>query len=431
MGFITKIKNLFVKKITTADVDDSRLISLLQKKGIKFGTTLEVKPNTVAVFVAKGKVADVFNEGVHKLELGYLPLLSRTLKLAKPDKKGRLPNKFDAELYLINLKQFEKQNFYSFNSVYIKDKKYKNVHVRLNGVFDFEIFGPIEFLEAMLTQYGILKDKIAKTEISNWVAELAVKKVQKNKPGVEQLHARASECFDGLLDYVNKELFDCGIKVLKIDVAETVFPKKVFKSVELEYTELNNASNASNNDVRQPEQNNVLNGSQNSFENNNQQNILTDNTQQAVLPNAGQQTVLTNDYQQQALPNNNQNFNQNNYQNVFAGNNQQNAVAETQYNNTPQTQQYEVGGYKQNDFTNTNNQTPDYLSSDYNTDIYANQIDDYADNQYLNHGGAQTVCGAEEEQPEIINTIGYKKCLNCGAFNSVKSEHCFNCKCKI
>ena len=329
MGLIEKIKNKFNKKIDTSNFSNDNLISIVLDQSIKFGRTLEVKPGFVAVFVAKGKVADAFSEGSYRLEVGNIPILSRILKLTKPNKRGNLPNKFKAELYLVNLKQFENLQFKSFNTVYLKDKNFKNLSVKLEGKFSCEIFNPVEFIESMLTQYGLIKDSIAKTELSSWVAELTVKKVQKNKPSVDQLYARATECFNGLIDFLNKELFDCGVKILSLDVTKTIFPKKIYKSVNLDYTEM---------EVKKSDE---------TIEN---VDFKSTNTKSNIL--ISEQTE------------NNDSKNQNNITETV--------IIEQNPNNT-----------------------------------------------------------TEVENTEIIKTIDYKKCLNCGAYNSLNSEHCFNCKKKF
>ena len=358
MGLISKIKKLFSNKIDTSDVTDNQLISLVSNQAIKFGKKLEVPQNFVAVFVAKGKVADVFNEGSYRLEVGCLPILSRILKLTKPDRRGNLPNKFSAQLYLINLKPFLEQKFASFNSVLIKDKKYKNLKVRLEGKFDFQIINSVDFVEAMLTQYGLIKESIARREISCWVAELTIKKVQKNKPGVEDLHARATKCFEGVIDYVNKELFDCGVKITSTEITNTIFPKKIFKSVKLDYTELTQ---------NQPAQ-----------------------TVEALNYNADEKTKAIS------------NINENLLESTTTSKDNLNNVENIETNDEIK------------DIDNQNNVNNENIQIDVdNENCQTNNLNENA------------------PEPDIVNTVGYKVCLNCGAYNSVKSEHCFKCKSKI
>lgn len=244
MKFFDKIKNLFRRDINGNGIGGNDLVYIAKNNAkVKFGQKLDVANNCVAMLVAKNKVADVFTEGSYRLDTNNMPLLSRILKLTKPNKKGELPNSFKVDIYYINLKQFEHLPFSSLDYVVAKGKNYKNVKVGLSGNFDFCVFNAVDFMEAMFTQYGLVTDKMAKYEISQLVGTLAVRKVQKNKPNIEDLYGRASNCFEGLADYVSKELFDCGIRVSRIEVTETKFPKKIYKNVSLDYDEVKQSTN--------------------------------------------------------------------------------------------------------------------------------------------------------------------------------------------
>lgn len=244
MKFFDKIKNLFKRDIDGSGIGENDLVYIAKNNAkVKFGQKLDVGKNCVAMLVAKNKVADVFTEGSYRLDTNNMPLLSRILKLTKPNKKGELPNSFKIDIYYINLKQFEHLSFSSLDYVVAKGKNYKNVKVGLSGDFDFCVFNAVDFMEAMFTQYGLVTDKMAKYEISQLVGTLAVRKVQKNKPNIEDLYGRASNCFEGLADYVSKELFDCGIRVSRIEVTETKFPKKIYKNVSLDYDEVKQPTN--------------------------------------------------------------------------------------------------------------------------------------------------------------------------------------------
>lgn len=256
MGLFSKIKNMFGGSITGTGKQEYLVEVVKDNATIKLGKNLTVEPNFVAVLVTKGKTADVFVEGTYRLETTTMPILTRIAKLTKPNKKGVLPSKFKADIYFVNLKQFENIPFYSADPVIAKGKDYKDVRVDMVGEFGFEISSPVDFIEALATQYGLIKNDIAIKELSNWVANLAVKKVQKNKPNIELLHDRSSECFEGLIDYVNKELSDCGVKINNIQVTKTIFPKKIYKNVKLDAKEVfDNKSQQNKNDYLQ--QNNV------------------------------------------------------------------------------------------------------------------------------------------------------------------------------
>lgn len=239
MSIWSKIKSWFNKKIDASGVPQNNLITLVSSKPQKFGKQLEVPDGYVAIMTYKGKVADAFVEGCYRLEIGAMPILSRISKLQKPDKKGNLPTKFCADIYFVSTRVFENRNFASNYGVKIKNKQYKTFWAKLYGQFSFQVVNVVSFMEAMLTQYGVVNNGVALDELGFWVGNLVDKKVQKNKPDAQMLFERASVCFQGLVDYVNEQLFDCGVKLSCINILQTKFPKRIYKLAKLDFAENN------------------------------------------------------------------------------------------------------------------------------------------------------------------------------------------------
>ena len=123
MGFIKK--NL-LKVIEWKDDTKNTVVyrfPLEDRYEIMTGSTLVVRESQVAIFVYKGKVADVFEPGTYKLSTENLPFITKLLSL---------PTGFEspikAEVYYVNTKQFNfctrqinvcRNYFHTFhNSVY-------------------------------------------------------------------------------------------------------------------------------------------------------------------------------------------------------------------------------------------------------------------------------------------------------------------------
>ena len=237
MKFFSWIKNLFKKGIRTSDADEKKLITLAKSGKIKFGTPLEVKPDFIAVLCYHNVVCDIFEEGKYRLETNIMPMLTRMQKLTRQNRRGDLPKFFKADIYYVNKRDFENFKFYSYDKVVVKDKQYKNFSARLCGTFSFHIKSPIDFLESLFTEYGLVDDDIAKREVESWIGTLATRVVQKNKPNPQALFERDTECFEGLFDGVDKGLYDCGVSLLSIEIDDVKFPKNVFKKTKFSYQE--------------------------------------------------------------------------------------------------------------------------------------------------------------------------------------------------
>ena len=234
MGFFSWFKNLFSKTIHGSK-SGRELVYLATKSTIKIGQDIEVKPGYTGVVVAKGVVCDVFPEGRHRLEPKELPLASRKLKLTRQSRKGELPDRFKADIYFVNLGEFT-GNFKSKDFVKSNGDGYKKLKSKLSGEYIFSVVNPIDFLEALLTQTGVIVDDIAQDEISEWVATLCVKCVQKNRPTVEDIFKLNRNCFVGLKEKINSELYDCGIRIEDVVITKSLFERKVQKDLIIKYS---------------------------------------------------------------------------------------------------------------------------------------------------------------------------------------------------
>ncbi len=382
--------SIFKKKISIGNIDSKNLVVLRSGKKLKFGTNLDVPDGFVAALVYRNKIADTFTAGRYRLDTNNMPLLTRMEKLSKPNKKGNLKKFFKADIYYINLKSFEGGSFESFEGIVVKDKVYKNVTCKLCGKFSYEVFSPVDFMEGMFMRYGILRDGVAKNEISCWVAELSTKFVQKQKLNVLQLYSKDSICIENLQDQLNKELYDVGLKIKSIEITQVKFPKKIYKKITLSPDELmqkpKNVYVGEQHDLENP----VRDAQFKNFENQSNEvylqeaNAVEDDmtSKTLVVDSQGKSDVET------GLPTNL------NYS----------AYGKTQ-SQTDNGYVGEVFGDDDTTQTNTDNSQTE-VQSDFEEMKYANQ----------------------KIKPEVVQkTLEYKKCSNCGAYNSKSAETCFSC----
>ena len=80
MGFI---KNNLLKAIEWQDPSKNTILYKFPMDGrtIQFGSKLTVRDSQVAIFMNKGKIADVFGPGMHTLKTSNLPILTQLLAL--------------------------------------------------------------------------------------------------------------------------------------------------------------------------------------------------------------------------------------------------------------------------------------------------------------------------------------------------------------
>lgn len=376
MGIISWFKNLFKKGISLAEVNEKQLVALVKDNAkIKFGTTIDVKPNFLAVLVYKNKIMDTFAQGRYRLDIPTMPLLSRYQKLTKPNKKGDLPKKFKVDVYFVNLKAFE--NFaFADCIVHIKNKVYKNLNVFVDGKYSFQVTSPIDFLEALFTQYGVVNNGIARAELTDWICQLVSKRLEKKQPTVEMLYKMDPSCFDGLPDYVNKEIADCGIKLSALNITNVKFPKKIYKRISINQDKLE---------------------------------------QQEIPQYTGEMLIMDNQVQKAQ-------------QSDFAND----------MNNVYKDQAEKIEQDMQSKYYVTNSQGVDYADAGNmqaeSSDEISQNISNNKVMQDVSFVDGEIVAKQPEpdkEEPVVQKVFEYKKCSVCGALNAKDSEICFACKNKI
>ncbi len=116
----------------------------MEGREINFGSQLTVREGQVAVFVVKGKVADVFQPGKHTLTVNNLPIISKLLALPFGFKQP-----FTAEIYFINTKQYANQKWGTANPITMRDKEFGVVRIRAYGKYSFKVNDPVVFLKEL------------------------------------------------------------------------------------------------------------------------------------------------------------------------------------------------------------------------------------------------------------------------------------------
>ncbi len=246
MGLLYKIKKFFGRTIDLENKDEVRLVSMAKKSGnIPLNSILSVKQNFAAVIVVKDKISDVFFEGQYKLTPTSLPVTNRLLNLSRVKKNGGNIKRFKGYVYYVNLNQFDMVNYFCESPLFVKSKNFLGVDVKIGGNFGFKIFDAVSFLGALFTQYAFLRGDLALEQLKIWVGQNANKKIEKNKPTVEEINERDNKCFVGLVDYLNARLSSIGVRISAFEVTKTVLPKNIYKKVKLSFKEMSEKANES------------------------------------------------------------------------------------------------------------------------------------------------------------------------------------------
>ena len=104
------------------------------KDQINRGSALTVRESQVAVFMDKGRLADVFLPGFYKLDTNNLPILTKLLSW-----KYGFDTPFKSDIFYVSTRQFVNQKWGTMNPILLYDPDFGNIQVRGYGTFSFKV----------------------------------------------------------------------------------------------------------------------------------------------------------------------------------------------------------------------------------------------------------------------------------------------------
>jgi len=114
----------------------------VKKDQINKGSALTVRESQVAIFVDKGRLADVFLPGFYKLDTQNLPILTKLMSW-----KYGFETPFKSDIYFVNTKQFTNQKWGTVNPILVRDKDYGAVRIRGFGNYSFKVDDAYVFMQ--------------------------------------------------------------------------------------------------------------------------------------------------------------------------------------------------------------------------------------------------------------------------------------------
>ena len=176
MGFVDKLRGELVDIIECVDDNRNTLVWRFPRYNnqIKSGARLIVRPGQSALFVDRGKIADVFGPGTYELSTPNIPVLS-TLQ----GWKHGFESPFKAEVYFVTTRQITELKWGTPNPVILRDPEYGPLRVRAFGTYTLRANKPQALLAELVGTEGsfqadeidVLLRSIIATEFAGIVAK--------------------------------------------------------------------------------------------------------------------------------------------------------------------------------------------------------------------------------------------------------------------
>lgn len=230
MGLGDFIKSQFIDVIEFVDNSQTKLlVKKFTRLGneVKQGAELIVRNGQVAVFVHRGRIADVFGPGNYSLNTGNLPVLA-TLKA--------LPYLFNSpiksDLYFINTTQFINNSWGTQNPILKRDSEMGMVRINASGKFAFCITNPRCFMNEVFGARNLNMSYDIIQYLISFVGESIAQCLGECDKSILDLATDYRKLSSMVLPYVNEKAQLLGISIVQITVENISLPKEVEKLID-------------------------------------------------------------------------------------------------------------------------------------------------------------------------------------------------------
>jgi membrane protease subunit (stomatin/prohibitin family) len=224
MGLFDKLKNELVDIIEWVDASSDMIVWKFPRyhDEIKNGAKLTVRESQVAIFLNEGKIADVFQPGMHTLTTQNMPIMA-TLK----GWKYGFNSPFKADVYFVNTKQFTNQKWGTKNPVMIRDVEFGPVRLRANGNFSFRVSdAALFFKEIASTNPEFTVDEIT-DQLRNLAVTRGMDAIAESKIAVLDLTSQYDEVSKLITAKVKPEFNEIGLDLTKFLIENVSVPPEV------------------------------------------------------------------------------------------------------------------------------------------------------------------------------------------------------------
>ncbi len=194
---------------------------------IKYGAQLIVRQAQAAVFVDRGKIADIFPSGQYRLTTGNLPILTTLLGW-----KYGFHSAFKAEVYFVNLRNFTNLKWGTKKPLIIRDPELGPVRLRSFGTYVIRVGDPGKFINEIAgTDAHFTVDGISE-QLRNLIASRLADVIGESGVPLLDLAANYGEFSTLLAEKVAPEFLEYGVEITKLLIENISLPNEVEEALD-------------------------------------------------------------------------------------------------------------------------------------------------------------------------------------------------------
>jgi len=194
---------------------------------IKMGAKLTVREGQAAVFISKGKIADIYEPGMYTLETDNMPILSTLMGW-----KHGFHSPFKAEVYFVNTRRFTDLKWGTKHPITLRDAEFGPVRLRAFGTYVIKVTDPGKFIQEIVGTDGHFTTDEITDQLRNLIVARFADIVGESKIPVLDLAANYDELGQFVTNKISADFANYGLDVTKMLVENISLPEAVEKALD-------------------------------------------------------------------------------------------------------------------------------------------------------------------------------------------------------
>lgn len=197
-------------------------------QAITDNSKLVVRESQAGVFVAEGKLSEVFGPGTYSLDTRNAPIMrffqSILYKLEEP---------YKGDIYFVNTKQFTDNNWGTPRPITVRDAEFGMVRLRAFGIYSFRITDPATFLRQIVGTDGLFTTDEITGQLKKKLVSSASTTIAKSRMSILDLSTAYMELGDSLREEMNPTFQESyGITITDFTISNISLPDEVEKALD-------------------------------------------------------------------------------------------------------------------------------------------------------------------------------------------------------
>ena len=228
MGLFDKIKGEFIDIIEWVDETTDTMIWKFPRyqNEIKMGAKLTVRESQVALFLNEGKIADVFEPGMHTLSTQNMPIMT-TLK----GWKYGFNSPFKADVYYVSKKQFANMKWGTKNPITLEDQRFGFVEFRAFGVYAMRVDDGAKFFKEIAGTNPDFDTAKIEEQLRTWVVREITDALGESGIAIEKIAGSVNELSELVQGKVAVKFETYGLKITDLSVENVSMPEELKKEI--------------------------------------------------------------------------------------------------------------------------------------------------------------------------------------------------------